>query len=111
MSRYFRRAVVVNDLPMYESLFKKRARAFIEQYETPVLAHPTQEEIDELIVDSHIWKRGDRFYKLAWDHYQESELWWVIAWFNQSPTEAHLNVGDIVHVPKPLSTVMSYYLL
>jgi len=55
----------------------------------------------------HIWTLGDRYYKLAHQHYGESQYWWVIAWFNKKPTEAHLSLGDVVYVPLPLSRILN----
>jgi len=36
-------------------------------------------------------------------------MWWVIAWYNQKPTEAHFNVGDVVYIPTPLANVLQYF--
>ena len=96
-------------LPIYKSLIDRREVLFINHYITPNLKHPTEDQIDELIVESHVWTRGDKFFKLAFDYYSDSELWWVIAWFNKTPTEAHLQVGDVVHIPLPLDTILRFY--
>ena len=56
----------------------------------------------------HIWKEGDRFFKLAHQYYGDSTMWWVIAWFNRTPTEAHVSLGDTIYIPRPLDLVLDY---
>ena len=57
----------------------------------------------------HIWGPGDHFYKLAQKHYGDPKMWWVIAWYNTTPTEAHVKLGDTIKIPKPLERVLYYY--
>ncbi len=33
-------------------------------------------------------------------------FWWVIAQFNQRPTEANCQVGDMIMIPMPLEAVL-----
>jgi nucleoid-associated protein YgaU len=51
---------------------------------------------------------GDKYYKLADAFYGDSRDWWVIAKFNQKPTESHVKIGDIILIPKPLSVILNY---
>jgi nucleoid-associated protein YgaU len=62
-----------------------------------------------LISQQHIWSSGDRFYKLAHSAYGDSKYWWVIAWYNKTPTEAHVQIGDILYIPLPLERILSLY--
>tara|TARA_R100001086_G_C11820877_1_gene254048 strand:+ start:930 stop:1172 length:243 start_codon:yes stop_codon:yes gene_type:complete len=75
------------------------------QYDTALL--PDLQTYREIITVTHIWKTGDRYYKLANRYYERPELWWVIALFNNKPTEGHLKKGDIVYIPTPINTVLS----
>jgi nucleoid-associated protein YgaU len=109
ISRYGNRKIVINRLTQYENLFKKRGIKQINQYTTPKLPFPTQEEFSELSVVNHLWKQGDKYYKLASEHYDDPTLWWVIAWFNQIPTETTLQPGDVILVPLPLDKILEYY--
>jgi hypothetical protein len=59
------RAIVRNQEELYSETLRKRGVKFIDQYETPVLNHPTSEQIASIGRISHIWKHGDRFFKLA----------------------------------------------
>ena len=107
-SRYETRRIAENTDPLYKELFDVRGVKSVVQYRTPELSHPTAEQIAELQVVGHIWTLGDRYWKLAFDNYGDVELWWVIAWYNQAPTEAHLNLGDVIQIPFPLERVLGY---
>jgi hypothetical protein len=108
MSRYSGRTIVFNSNEFYDEVFREREVNGIKQYTTPQLKHPTQEQISSLRTIGHVWKTGDRFYKLAHDHYGDSRLWWLIAWFNKKPTESDLSFGDVIYIPHPLDRIMSY---
>jgi len=109
ISRYGARSIELNAEEKYENLFKKRGVKFIEQYDTPFMRYPTADEMVNLNVVSHIWQTGDRYWKLAAKYYSgQSQLWWIIAWFNQAPTEGHLKVGNIVDIPLPLDKILDY---
>ena len=108
MSRYLGRPTFFNNEDFYENTFEERGIRGVKQYTTPVLRHPTDEQIASLETIPHIWKTGDRFFKLAYDHYGDSTKWWIIAWFNLKPTESNLNYGDILYIPYPLDRVLSY---
>ena len=55
------------------------------------------------------WSVGTKLYKLAHQYYNDSKLWWVIAAFNQKPTDSHFSVGDVVYIPLPLERVLTLY--
>ena len=107
--RYDNRSTAINNELLYEELFTKRKVFFIEQYTTPTLIHPGVEEIANLNNVQHVWVHGDKYYKLAHKHYGESKFWWVIAWYNKKPTEAHLSRGDLILIPTPLSDVLQTF--
>ena len=108
ISRYEDREIRLNDHERYKKFFKDRNINSIAQYTTPSLRDFSQEEISSLTVLSHLWTTGSRFYKLAQEFYGHSELWWVIAWFNKTPTESHLKLGDTIYIPTPLDRVLGY---
>jgi nucleoid-associated protein YgaU len=66
---------------------------------------------DNAFLDSRtvVWKVGDRFYKMANKYYGDPTYWWVIAWFNQTPTESHVVVGTTLEVPLPLDRALAIY--
>ena len=106
-SRYLNRRITRNDNKLYRQALEDRNVKFIRQFRTPNLAYPDADQMRGLQKVGHIWTLGDRYYKLAHQHYGESQYWWVIAWFNKKPTEAHLSLGDVVYVPLPLSRILN----
>ena len=106
-SRYRDKTKFLNKSELYENLFFDRRVNFIEQYRTYTMHHIDATENSTLSTISHTWKLGDRFYKLAYKHYNDSSLWWIIAWYNFKPTESHVSLGEIILVPLPLSKVVS----
>ena len=109
INRYSGRAKRVSNGGLYVDHLEARGRSFIRHYSTPILRYPTDQEKKTLVQIGHIWKTGDRYYKLADQHYGDPRYWWVLAWYNKKPTEAHLNLGDSVYIPTPLYLVLEYY--
>jgi nucleoid-associated protein YgaU len=109
VSRYEDKEVGINATDRYKEIFRKRKVNYIRQFFTQELKHPTEEEIQNLSIIDHTWKEGDRFFKLAHQYYGDSTMWWVIAWFNRTPTESHADLGDTIHVPLPLERILEYY--
>lgn len=109
--RYLNRHIVrnANEDYVYEEDSEYKVRIPIDHYTTPRLKFPTPQQASNLIVKKKIWTVGDRLYNLSEEHYGTSKYWWVIAWYNTKPTEAHFNLGDIVYIPTPLSNILSYY--
>jgi len=106
MSRYKSRNIVVNSNSLYKENMRKRGVKLIRHFTTPALKHITEEEISSLDVVGHIWALGDRFYKLAFKYYGDSEKWWVIAWYNKKPTEFEIANGETIFIPLPLDRVL-----
>ena len=110
ISRYRDRQVIINDNELYRDVFDDRGLKYIVQYATPRFSPLTIEQRSQLQRITHVWSLGDRFFKLAHKHYSKRpELWWVIAWYNEKPTETHVSPGDIIYIPLPLDRVLSYY--
>lgn len=103
-SRYVRKSYVVNDNEYYSPL--RRDSNVILHYETPHLQNPTASQRASLNTSAHIWKYGDRFYKLANQYYKDVNYWWVIAWYNSIPTEAAISNGDVIQVPLDIQKVL-----
>ena len=106
MSRNKNRYKILNATRQHKELFENRKINKIFQYDTPILTKITPRQRASLTRLRHIWKTGDRFYKLASKHYGDPKLWWIIAWYNTAPTEAHLKIGDTIRIPFPLERVM-----
>ena len=104
--RYFKQRIFVNDNTAYRRYLKERGLKEIRQYNTATLQHPPVADTKDLNVINHVWKSGDKFYKLAHTYYGDSTKWWLVALFNQKPTEFHLNAGDVIYIPTPLDAAM-----
>tara|TARA_Y100000310_G_scaffold11554_1_gene12100 strand:+ start:98 stop:436 length:339 start_codon:yes stop_codon:yes gene_type:complete len=109
-NRYDDRKVYKNDNEIYDNLLERRDVKFIRQYGTPNMKYPTIAQLRELTRVQHVWRVGDRFYKLAARYYSAPEYWWVIAQYNKRPTESDLSAGDVIYIPLPLSIVLGFYL-
>tara|TARA_Y100000034_G_C6624045_1_gene272142 strand:- start:222 stop:554 length:333 start_codon:yes stop_codon:yes gene_type:complete len=107
--RYSNRVPKINSSPIYREQFINRGVRFIEQYRTAELAYPSPEQQALIATRVHTWKMGDSFQKLAHEAYDDSRLWWVIAWYNKAPTEFHLNVGNVIEIPVDLDQILEVY--
>ena len=99
MSRYGSSNVTNNDSDFYSSLAEKRGLKAIQHFQTVVIHNPQIFERMQIRTNSHVWKYGDRYYKLANTFYGDPQLWWIIAWYNGYPTEVDVKVGDVLEIP------------
>ena len=106
MSRYTNIPIANNKSDFYSPLAQKRGLKAIQQMNTVVLKNPQIFERIGLATDTHIWKYGDRFYKLAHTYYNDPQLWWIIAWYNGYPTEANAKIGDVLDIPLNLEEII-----
>ena len=106
MSRYGSAKVTNNDSDFYSPLAQERGLKSIRQMQTIVLKNPAIFERIGLATDTHIWKFGDRYYKLAFQYYNDPKLWWIIAWYNGYPTEANVKIGDVLDIPLNLEEIV-----
>jgi nucleoid-associated protein YgaU len=65
--------------------------------------------MDEIDTEERIWTAGDRLYKFAHEYYGDSTYWWIIAWFNERPTDSHFFPGDPIIIPTSLETMLSLF--
>ena len=97
MPKYKNRKSYVNSLDEYKDLIENRGVTNIEHFLTFIINNPNYS--NGYITYEHVWKKGDKLYKLANQYYGDMTYWWVIALYNNKPTEAHYSVGDIVEIP------------
>jgi len=108
LDRNERREIFLNSNPIYESFLKRRGISSFRHYSKMKIGIITPEEITQLTVIDHIWLTGDRLSKLAFKYYGDTRYWWVLAWFNQKPTDNFCKLGDTIHIPLPLEEVLYY---
>jgi hypothetical protein len=105
--RYTNNKIIIQDSDEYKYLLKERGLEYIKQYSMKGLKYPSQKEVDDFSLKYEIWDKGMALWKLAAIHYNNrGDLWWVIAHFNQKPTDQHFNLGDSVIIPFPLEKVL-----
>ena len=106
-SRYETRRVIVNNEASNELKLEKRNKKRIRQYATYYRKKIPPSIFRSLEKKGHRWKAGDKFFKLAQVYYGNPELWWVIASFNEKPTENHCRLGDLIYIPLPAEKVLA----
>ena len=107
MPKRIDKSTVRNNNELYEETFRRRGVKHIEHYPTPRMSELTVKITAKVEQVKHVWSVGDRYYKLAHKYYGDPKLWWVIARFNSKPTESHMELGDIVAIPIPLSEALA----
>mgnify|MGYP003654443376 FL=1 len=109
-SRYNNRGkVFVTKRDMFKQLKSNRKIDSAQLVSTAKFNRITQADLEDLQYDPYIWSRGDRFYKLAADFYDQAGLWWVIALFNNAPTEQHLTLGEEIYIPRNPESIASLF--
>ena len=98
-----------NDNKLYDEFFDKKNKKGFVQYNSPSYNEVTEEQKDNIQSAIRIWKTGDRFYKLAFEYYGNPQYWWVIALFNNTPTESHVKPGDQILIPVDHEEVIRVY--
>jgi hypothetical protein len=109
-SRYDNRGIFTNADENYRKVFfKNRDVQQLVQYKSAIFSYPTNASIRSLRSITHLWSSTDKLYNLAHDYYNDSKMWWIIAWYNKKPTESHFKVGDVVYVPLPLQEALGMF--
>lgn len=109
INRYRSREVFFNDSEQLSKLFREKNIKFVRHYETPNISAPTADQMSNLYLINHVWATGDRYYKLSAKYYGDPKDWWIIALFNNKPTESHIKIGDIIVIPTPLIEAITYF--
>ena len=102
MSRYRKRKIATNDTLRNDEIFEKRGVEIIEQYTTPKFKNPSQKILDSITYTEHYYVAGQRMFKLSQQQYGDHQYWYIIARFNNKPTEAHIRDGEVLKIPTNL---------
>ena len=109
MGRFSNRSRFLLNKNFYRKTLKKKDRASLVYYGSVTVPEITTSLIRLLTLDNHVWSVGDNYYKLAEQKYGDKDYWWVIAWYNNKPSDTLLMVGDVITIPYPVETLVSYY--
>ncbi len=107
INRYDYRSVYKLNSSLYEYILKEKNLKHIDYYSTPYFKYPTGEQMENIDYDEHVWTLGDRFYKLAQKYYGDVRDWWIIAKFNNKPTESHVSLGEVILIPKNIQQFLN----
>ena len=105
-SRYKNTGTVNNDTAEHSDSAARRGRGFIRHHRSVRMKDISVEESKRIVHKFHVWKQSDRFWKLSNKYYGDPEYWWVIARYNELPTESHLDNGDTIVIPFPLQATL-----
>ena len=105
-SRYRNVGTVYNDTDEHEDLRKRRGVSSLKHHRSVRVQEMPEAVLRRLVHKFHVWKQSDRFWKLSTKYYNDPGYWWVIARFNQTPTESHLENGDTLLIPLPLPVAL-----
>ena len=109
-SRYTGRSSKINNDDGYQkTFFDDRDVKQIMQYETARFYYPNFQERVSMDTRNHIWTATSKLYNLADEFYGAPQMWWLIAWFNKKPTEAHFKVGDAIQIPTDATQALIFF--
>ena len=104
-----RNTIIINKKEMFKQIKTRRDLSSVTLFRTPKYARLPDELIELIEFDTYTWTRGDRFYKLAYAYYDNPNYWWVIAMFNNAPTEQHVLIGEEIFIPLEPELIASIY--
>ena len=101
MPRYTGREEVLNDLEEYEDLLESRGKKEILQNEFFRFNRSFSKA--NFRIKTHIWTQGDKLYKISAQYYGDTKYWWLIALWNNRPTDADYIMGQKIQIPYPIN--------
>lgn len=106
-NRNLYRETKISDIKLRENIHDRKFTEEITILERILPNMPTEEELrNDLTHIQRVYTMGDKLYKFAYEYYGNTDYWWIIAWYNNKPTDAHFNIGDIVYIPRELDVAI-----
>lgn len=87
-----------NTSDLYKKMREERGVKKLYQMRTKIF---DKVDIASLDLIKYIWKKDDNLFKLANRFYSNKNYWWLIAYVNNKPTDAHFEIGEEILVPNP----------
>ena len=109
-SRYDNRSIITltSDNEIYRRKILARNAKRVYVHSTAVYNFDDTDKDINFSFEEIYWSNGDKLHKLSYKYYNSIEYWWVIAFFNQKPTDSDYQIGDLVVVPTPLEEAMEF---
>lgn len=102
------RTTIIVDSKLREKIYSRMNVEEVIQTETLRLNDLSEEDLRlNFTYVERIIGQGDKMYKYAHDIYGNADYWWIIAWFNSKPTDAHCKIGDVLYIPLPLDRALA----
>ena len=96
-----------NKSEVYREFLNKTGADKVDHYGVIFFGDPREDDfLEGKEKIDHIYSTGDSLSKIAFKHYGDARLWWLLAWYNSKPTDFHCKLGDIIEVPFPLREVL-----
>ena len=92
-----------NDMPKQIKNLRKLEE--VSLFSSPSYSKIDLREIGNMGYEIHVWGKGDRYDNISDMYYDDSRYWWVIAMFNNTPTEHHVSLGDRLIIPDDPETI------
>jgi hypothetical protein len=108
IKRYKSRKTKYNTSELIKQVLDRKNIEGIRQYISAEFKMPTYLDRIDIKTVGAVWRRGDRLSKYAEKYYSDPQLWWVIALYNNKPTDAHFTIGDIFYIPTDLNNLFQY---
>lgn len=86
----------------------RRGSLAITQFASPAPIILTPEFLETLTYSEEVWQSNTKLWKLSEAFYDDPQFWWVIALYNNKPTDAHFVLGDIVLIPHPIERILAF---
>ena len=110
ISRHKKTNIIKNIDEDYKKIFSSRfGPTGLIQNTTTNIKMPTEEQKTKLSYNVETWGLGQRLYNLSFKYYGDAQYWWLIALFNNIPTEAEISFGDQIKIPVPLDLTLNLY--
>ena len=106
ISRYKKTKLSIVDKSVYKEILKNRPTKNLQVISFERFKELKVSELLGLSLETHIWGPSDRFYKLSNKYYGSPVYWWIIAYFNHTPLESDVRVGQKMLIPVPLERIL-----
>lgn len=99
--------ILENDEKIYLKFMEKIGASKIDHSSLVLFGDPVDSSfLKKINILKHNYASSDSLCKIAYKHYGDAELWWVLAWFNGKPTDFHCKIGEVLLIPTPVEEVL-----
>lgn len=86
----------VNNDDLYKKIIEERGIKKLIQHRTKIF---DKIDLSTLNYSKYIWKKDDNLFKIANRFYSNRNYWWIIAYVNNKPSDAHFEIGEEILIP------------